>query len=263
MKRFENEESYVLVGYRRGRMWYGRLREYRAGAPARVVVDWQWVLDREERYGDVIGFYHTHPPGMTEPSTRDVRTMRAWASCFGKALLCVIQSGEFLDAFCFADDESEGGDDLERRATLALENLGFDTAQFDQQVGLLSGGERSRLSLAQVLVMDTDLLLLDEPTVHLDLRGTEFLEQHLANFGGAAVVVTHDRSFIDRFATRIAAIEADGSLSLHAELSDRQSEAEAEPLAEPIFSRVEESGKMVFVANKLSLIYKEFRRFVN
>lgn len=149
--------------------------------------------------------------------------------------------------------ESEGGDDLERRATLALENLGFDTAQFDQQVGLLSGGERSRLSLAQVLVMDTDLLLLDEPTVHLDLRGTEFLEQHLANFGGAAVVVTHDRSFIDRFATRIAAIEADGSLSLHAELSDRQSEAEAEPLAEPIFSRVEESGKMVFVANKLSL----------
>jgi ATPase subunit of ABC transporter with duplicated ATPase domains len=149
--------------------------------------------------------------------------------------------------------ENEGGDDLERRATLALENLGFDTAQFDQQVGLLSGGERSRLSLAQVLVMDTDLLLLDEPTVHLDLRGTEFLEQHLADFAGAAVVVTHDRSFIDRFATRIAAVEADGSLSLHAKLADQLRSAAVEPTDEPIFSRVEESGKMVFVANKLSL----------
>jgi ATP-binding cassette subfamily F protein 3 len=75
----------------------------------------------------------------------------------------------------------------------------------------------------------------------------------LSDFSGAAVVVTHDRSFIDSFATRIAAIEADGSLSLHSGLADQQRSLGAEPAAEPTFSRVEESGKMVFVANKLSL----------
>jgi ATP-binding cassette subfamily F protein 3 len=80
---------------------------------------------------------------------------------------------------------------------------------------MLSGGERSRLLLARILIMDSDLLLLDEPTNHLDIAGTEFLEQHLAEFSGGAIVVTHDRTFVDRFATGIAAIEPDKTVQMH------------------------------------------------
>jgi len=111
--------------------------------------------------------------------------------------------------------EREGGDDLERRASVALQNVGFDQGQFDQPTNMLSGGERSRLLLARILIMDSDLLLLDEPTNHLDIPGTEFLEQHLATFSGGAIVVTHDRMFVDRFATGIAAIEPDHSVHLY------------------------------------------------
>jgi ATP-binding cassette subfamily F protein 3 len=109
--------------------------------------------------------------------------------------------------------DREGGDDLERRAALALQSVGFDPAQFEQEVRLLSGGERSRLTLARILILDADLLLLDEPTNHLDIRATEFLESFLVGFAGAAVVVSHDRAFFDRFATRLVAVERDGNLS--------------------------------------------------
>jgi len=109
-----NEEVAVLVGQRRGRLWYGRLRQRQVGKPASVEFDWAWVLAREERRGDVIGFYHTHPPGLTTPSQRDVRTMRAWVSCFGKPLLCVIETsqghnlGHGLAGYVFQDEEDDG-----------------------------------------------------------------------------------------------------------------------------------------------------------
>jgi len=111
--------------------------------------------------------------------------------------------------------EREGGDDLERRAAVALQNVGFDPERFEQPTSVLSGGERSRLMLARILVMDADLLLLDEPTNHLDLRATEFLEQYLASFKGGAVVVSHDRAFLDRFATALCALESDGTLETY------------------------------------------------
>jgi proteasome lid subunit RPN8/RPN11 len=73
-----------------------------------VRFDGLWVLAREEDRGDVIGFYHTHPDGPARPSRRDVRTMRAWCSAFGKPLLCVIASPAGIDGYCFDDDSSEG-----------------------------------------------------------------------------------------------------------------------------------------------------------
>jgi proteasome lid subunit RPN8/RPN11 len=71
----------------------GRLVRWRTGGPAHVDFDGDWVLRREESRGDVAGFFHTHPVGVSGMSERDLRTMRAWASSFGKPLLCAIRSG--------------------------------------------------------------------------------------------------------------------------------------------------------------------------
>lgn len=111
-----HEISYVLIGQRRNRIWVGRLRQRQTGQPASVEFDWNWVLEREERQGDVLGFYHTHPAGAAVPSGRDVRTMRAWVSCLGKPLLCVIESDDTLAAHLFATDEDSGHalEDVER-----------------------------------------------------------------------------------------------------------------------------------------------------
>ncbi|MEJ2736133.1 MAG: Mov34/MPN/PAD-1 family protein [Anaerolineae bacterium] len=111
-----HEISYVLIGQRRGRIWVGRLRQRQTGQPANVEFDWSWVLEREERWGDVLGFYHTHPAGTAAPSERDVRTMRAWTSCLGKPLLCLIESDNALAAHLFASDEDSGQalDEVER-----------------------------------------------------------------------------------------------------------------------------------------------------
>ena len=56
-----NEECAILIGWRQGRIWYGRLRQRHEGQPASVEFDWAWVWERDERHGDVTGFYHTHP----------------------------------------------------------------------------------------------------------------------------------------------------------------------------------------------------------
>src|SRR5678809_1293001 len=75
-------------------------------------------------------------------------------------------------------------------------------------VRVLSGGERQRVALARILLEPANLLLLDEPTHHLDLLGKEMLETALSQYPGAVVVVTHDRSLMASLATRI--IEVDG-----------------------------------------------------
>ena len=103
-----NEESGVLVGSRRGDVWLGRLYKRRWGGPSSVDFDWAWVLEREEKRGDVIGFWHTHPPGFDGPSRRDIRTMQGWVSCLGKPLLCLIQEQNSLVAHFFQTDDNAG-----------------------------------------------------------------------------------------------------------------------------------------------------------
>ena len=102
------EQYWTLVGERRGRIWYARRIQHRAGAPMSVRFDGPGVLRREEGRRDVLGFFHTHPTGPPHPSGRDVRTMRAWCSAFGKPLLCVIASPEGLAGFRFDHDSSHG-----------------------------------------------------------------------------------------------------------------------------------------------------------
>ena len=104
----EVEECWTLVGQRRGRIWYGRRCQAQRGERACVSFDGLWVLEREERRQDVIGFFHTHPGMPARPSRRDVRTMRAWCSAFGKPLLCVIAGAEGVRGYRFPDDRSGG-----------------------------------------------------------------------------------------------------------------------------------------------------------
>lgn len=104
----DNEESGVLIGSRRGAIWLGRLCERRQGEASSVEFDWSWVLDREERRGDVIGFWHTHPFGLAGPSRRDHRTMRAWVDCLGKPLLCLIEVPGRIAAYLYGIDEGAG-----------------------------------------------------------------------------------------------------------------------------------------------------------
>ena len=85
----------------------------------------------------------------------------------------------------------------------------------DQQkfVGDLSGGERNRVHMAKLLRSGGNLLLLDEPTNDLDVDTLRALEEGLSSFGGCAVVVSHDRWFLDRIATHILAFEGDRSVT--------------------------------------------------
>jgi proteasome lid subunit RPN8/RPN11 len=102
------EHYWTLVGARRGRIWYARRIDHRSGAAMSVRFDGLGVLRREEDRRDVLGFFHTHPGGPPRPSGRDVRTMRAWCSSFGKPLLCIIASPEGLAGFRFDGDSAEG-----------------------------------------------------------------------------------------------------------------------------------------------------------
>src|SRR6267154_566030 len=84
-----------------------------------------------------------------------------------------------------------------------LLGVGLDRDLWEKPVSVLSGGQRSRLALTKLLLSEPDLLLLDEPTNHLDLAAIEWLENYLADFNGAVVLVSHDRFLLDRVATRI------------------------------------------------------------
>src|SRR6185436_4128750 len=102
------EESWTLLGSVRRGTWTCRLVRYRAGEAVSVVADGAWTLGREESRGDVVGFMHTHPMGGLSPSSRDVRTMRAWCDALGKRLICVIATPHDIAAWRFDGWNSDG-----------------------------------------------------------------------------------------------------------------------------------------------------------
>jgi len=91
--------------------------------------------------------------------------------------------------------------------------FGFTGADQQKKVGILSGGERNRVHLARLLKSGANLILLDEPTNDLDVNSIRALEEGLENFAGCAVVVSHDRWFLDRVATHILAFEGDSAVA--------------------------------------------------
>ncbi|MGV3569196.1 MAG: ATP-binding cassette domain-containing protein [Ramlibacter sp.] len=106
--------------------------------------------------------------------------------------------------------EAQDGWNWQQRVDETLERLHLDPSAL---VGTLSGGNRKRVALAQALVRRPDVLLLDEPTNHLDLDSIEWLENLLIDFRGSVVLITHDRAFLDRVATRIVELDRGRLLS--------------------------------------------------
>ncbi len=95
----------------------------------------------------------------------------------------------------------------ESRVREALHALGLTEAEFDQPVSALSGGQKKLVGLAKLLSAGADLLLLDEPDNHLDLKGKAYLEQFIAGFSGTVVIVSHDRYLLDKTVEQIAEVE--------------------------------------------------------
>lgn len=120
----------------------------------------------------------------------------------GKTIWEVISGGQ--------DTIQLGGVEVNSRAYVAR----FNITGADQQknVDVLSGGERNRVHLAQMLKEEANILLLDEPTNDLDVNTMRALEEALENFAGCALVISHDRWFLDRIATHILAFEGDSSV---------------------------------------------------
>ena len=114
--------------------------------------------------------------------------------------------------------------------TGVLKGMGFSEDEFDKLCGKLSGGQKTRVALAKLLLTKPDCILLDEPTNHLDISSIQWLEGYLRSYPGAVIVVAHDRYFLDRIADKVIEVdggrvtEYKGNYSAYAALKKRQRE---------------------------------------
>ncbi len=133
--------------------------------------------------------------------------------------LAYVDQGRELDANKTIWEEITGGQEQVELGSQMVNSRGyvsrFNFSGSDQQkkVGMLSGGERNRVHLAKMLKEGANVILLDEPTNDLDVNTMRALEEALENFAGCAVVISHDRWFLDRIATHILAFEGDSEVT--------------------------------------------------
>ncbi len=128
--------------------------------------------------------------------------------------------------------EEAGGYQVDAKIRSTAGGLGIAEAMLDTACVSLSGGERSKVELAALLMREPDLLLLDEPTNHLDLDAIEWLETFLANYRGALLVVSHDRQFLNRVATKVFDLDAGKLEVYHGNYTSAMRQREARLLAE-------------------------------
>ena len=145
-----------------------------------------------------------HMPETTESATDFVLSGDERLSRLREQLSEAEQSGDgMLIAHAHSDLHDAGAHDATARAQALILGLGFKVEELHRPVNSFSGGWRMRLQLARALMCPSDLLLLDEPTNHLDMPSKDVLKEAIRAFDGTAVIVSHDREFLDGLVTKV------------------------------------------------------------
>ena len=145
----------------------------------------------------------------------EVRAVEAELASIDTAMADETTAADVMDglierqAELFEDMERLNGWDVDREIDTVLTKLGFSDAHRTCPIDALSGGWRNRASLAKILLEKPEILLFDEPTNYLDVAGVEWVESWFRTFHGAAIVVSHDRAFLDGVVNRIIEVEKD------------------------------------------------------
>jgi energy-dependent translational throttle protein EttA len=181
-------------------------------------------LDLKIPPGSIVGVIGPNGAGkttlmrmITGQETPDEGTIRIGETV---RLAYVDQSRESLDADKTIWEEITGGEEQmdlggrKRNTRAYVASFNFMGADQQKKVGMLSGGERNRVHLAKILKEGANVILLDEPTNDLDVNTLRALEEAVEQFAGCAIVVSHDRWFLDRVATHILAFEGDSQVRL-------------------------------------------------
>ena len=217
-QRNETNEIYIPPGERLGELVI-EVKGLRKGYGERLLIDnLSFSLPR----GGIVGIIGPNGAGkttlfrmLTGAEKADAGEIRVGPSV---SLAYVDQSRQSLDPKKTVWQEISGGLDIIKVGNYETPSRGyvgrfnFKGTQQQQMIGELSGGERNRVHLAKVLKAGGNVLLLDEPTNDLDVETLRALEEGLLNFPGCAVVISHDRWFLDRVATHILAFEGDSEV---------------------------------------------------
>ncbi len=217
-QRNETNEIYIPPGPRLGELVI-EARGLRKGFGDRLLID---NLNFSLPRGGIVGIIGPNGAGkttlfrmLTGAQSADAGEIRIGPSV---KLAYVDQSRQTLDDRKTVWEEISGGQDVirvdayETPSRSYVGRFNFKGAQQQQLIGELSGGERNRVHLAKVLREGGNVLLLDEPTNDLDIETLRALEDALLNFPGCAVVISHDRWFLDRIATHILAFEGNSEV---------------------------------------------------
>ena len=111
--------------------------------------------------------------------------------------------------------DRENGYAYESEITGVLKGLGFEKTDYDRHINTLSGGQKMRIALGRLLLTKPDIIILDEPTNHLDMNSIAWLEGFLASYTGSVIIVSHDRYFIDKIATKVVEIDNTKGIIYH------------------------------------------------
>src|SRR5262249_6590720 len=217
-ERNETNEIYIPPGERLGDLVIA-VEGLRKGYGERLLID---ELSFNLPRGGIVGIIGPNGAGKTTLFRMLTGTERADAGEIrigpSVRLAYVDQSRQTLDDKKTVWQEISGGQDLIKVGNYETSSRGyvgrfnFRGTQQQQLIGELSGGERNRVHLAKVLKSGGNLVLLDEPTNDLDVETLRALEEALLSFPGCAVVISHDRWFLDRIATHILAFEGDSEV---------------------------------------------------
>ncbi|EDP3276459.1 ATP-binding cassette domain-containing protein, partial [Campylobacter jejuni] len=152
--------------------------------------------------------------GQIKQDSGEIKRGELKIGYFDQARSLVNSDKSLLEIFC-----PNGGDRVEVRGKNMhvygyLKNFLFPKEFLDKSVALLSGGEKNRVALALLFTKEYDVLILDEPTNDLDIATINILEEYLLSFEGAILLVSHDRYFVDKIATKLYAFEGNGYINI-------------------------------------------------